>query len=128
MRDPASLPHPNSIFNELPSFWFLTLILNNFFGVPLWYSGLRIQHCYYSGSVCCCGMGSIPLPGTSPKTIFLTCYAEEMQKERQHNDPGREMLTSWIRKEYSFLIEKDGRGWVKTFHKPGQKLAVCPAS
>ena len=29
-------------------------------GVPLWYSGLRIQCCYCSSSGCCCGIGSIP--------------------------------------------------------------------
>jgi len=34
-------------------------------GVPLWPSGLKIQHCHCSSSGCCCGAGSIPGPGTS---------------------------------------------------------------
>ena len=29
-------------------------------GVPLWCSGLRIQHCHCSGSSCWCGLGWIP--------------------------------------------------------------------
>ena len=31
-------------------------------GVPLWYSGLRTQHCHCSTSGKCCGTGSIPGP------------------------------------------------------------------
>ena len=34
-------------------------------GVPLWCSGLRIQHCQCSGLGCCCGISSIPGLGTS---------------------------------------------------------------
>ena len=33
--------------------------------VPWWLTWLRIQHCHCSGSACCCGIGSIPGPGTS---------------------------------------------------------------
>ena len=33
--------------------------------VPLWLSGLRICCCHCSGSVCCCGVGSIPGSETS---------------------------------------------------------------
>ena len=35
------------------------------FGVPLWCSGLRIQHCHCSGSGHCCDLGLIPGLGTS---------------------------------------------------------------
>ena len=34
-------------------------------GLPLWCSGLRIQRCPCCSSGCCCGVGSIPSPGTS---------------------------------------------------------------
>ena len=33
--------------------------------VPLWCSGLRIQHCHHRGLGCCCGLGSIPGSGIS---------------------------------------------------------------
>ena len=39
--------------------------LNDIKEVPWWLSRLRIWHCLCSGSVCCCGMGLIPCPGTS---------------------------------------------------------------
>ena len=44
-------------------------------GVPLWLSGLSIQHCHRSSSGCCCGTGSISGPdlssavGTAKKNI-----------------------------------------------------------
>ena len=31
--------------------------ISSTFGVPLWYSGLRIRHCHCSGSGCCYGTG-----------------------------------------------------------------------
>ena len=34
-------------------------------GVPWWLSGLRIQHCHYSGASCCCVAVLIPGMGTS---------------------------------------------------------------
>ena len=34
-------------------------------GVPWWLNRLRIWHYYCHGSVCCCGEGLIPGPGTS---------------------------------------------------------------
>ena len=41
-------------------------------GVPLWLSGLRIQHCHCCGSGHCCGTGSIPGPGTSFHMPWVT--------------------------------------------------------
>ena len=37
------------------------------FGVPLYFGGLRIQHCHCYSSGCRCGMGSIPDPGISTR-------------------------------------------------------------
>ena len=44
-------------------------------GVPVWVSGLRIQHCQCNGPVCCCGMGSITDLGTS------TCRRHNLKKK-----------------------------------------------
>ena len=46
-------------------------------GVPLGHSRLRIWCCHCRGSGCCCGMGSIPGPGTS------TCHGQGQKKNRK---------------------------------------------
>ena len=47
----------------------------NIWGVPVWLSELWIQHCHCSGSVSCCGMGSIPGLRTS------SCYKWGQNKQ-----------------------------------------------
>ena len=44
--------------------------------VPLWHSGLRIQHCHCSGLDHCCGPGSLPGPRTS------TCCRQSQKKKK----------------------------------------------
>ena len=58
-------------------------------GVPLWCSGLRIQHCHCSGGGCCCGTGSIPglgnfyMPQKQPKKERETCGVLDNSKHFQ---------------------------------------------
>lgn len=54
------------------------------FGVLLWPSRLRIQHCQCSSLGCCCGAGSTPGQGTS------TCYRyspSEFEKQNKQENP-----------------------------------------
>ena len=53
------------------------LVKKNELGVPLWCSGLRIQHCHFSGLCGFCGMGSIPGPGTSK------CHEHGQKKKKK---------------------------------------------
>ena len=43
----------------------------------MWHSGLRIWHCHCNGSGGCCGVGSIPGPGTS------TCLKHSQKKKKR---------------------------------------------
>ena len=46
-------------------------------GVSLWYSRLRIWHCYYGSSGHCCGVGSVPRLGnftSIPRVQKKKCY------------------------------------------------------
>ena len=45
-------------------------------GVLMWHSELRILHCHCKGLGRCCGVGSIPGPGTS------TCYRHSQKKNK----------------------------------------------
>ena len=49
-------------------------------GVFLWCSGLRIWHCHCSGLGNCCGVGLIPVPGTS---IYCRCGLKKKKKISQ---------------------------------------------
>ena len=60
---------PKKIFFQVQS---ITKI-ENLIGVPLWLSGLRIQHCHCSGSGHSSGAGLIPGPGTS------TCHGHSQK-------------------------------------------------
>lgn len=72
---------------KIVKLWFFLSILvtqdqnwrsQNFIGVPLWLSGLRIWHCYCNSVLNrCCGSGSIPGPGT------FTCL-QHGQKQKQN--------------------------------------------
>ena len=46
-------------------------------GAPWWFIGLRIQHCHYCGSGCCCGAASIPSLGPS------ACLGRGHQKKKK---------------------------------------------
>ena len=45
--------------------WDFFFLVINQAGVPWWPNGLSIQHCHCCDSDCCCGIGSVPGPGTS---------------------------------------------------------------
>ena len=59
-------------------------------GVPLWCSGLRIQHYYCSGFGHCGGVGSIPDPGTST-------YAANMAKRKKERNREKKLLKFYFR-------------------------------
>ena len=46
-------------------------------GAPWWFIGLRIQHCHYCGSGCCCGAASTPSLGPS------ACLGRGHQKKKK---------------------------------------------
>jgi len=63
---------------------------NTWGGVPMWLRALRTWHCHCSGSGCCCGVGSIPHPGTS-----TCCRGSQKQTKKD--------LEKWA---YSDLIKE----------------------
>ena len=69
--------------------------------VLLWHSGLRIWHCHYSGSGCCCGVGLIPGLGTS------ACRGSGQKKKRKNNKE-KEPLKQANRA--GLVLERRGRG------------------
>ena len=59
---------------------------------PLWYSGLRIWHCYKCGSGCSCSSDMIPGPGTS---ICCECGQKKNKtktKQNQKTQPNKQNL------------------------------------
>ena len=64
--------------NSLPLWNFNgSLIVMNCWGVPLWHSGLKVQHCHYSGLGCYRVMGSIPSLST------FTCLRHSQKNKKQ---------------------------------------------
>ena len=65
-------------------------------GVPLWCIRLSIQHCHYSSSGCCCGMGSIPGPGIS------TCCRQKKKKKKKKSGEEDKSIYNKETKLFSF--------------------------
>ena len=53
------------------------LVFKSLDGFPLWYSRLRAWHYYCSGLGFCCGVGSVPGPGT------FTCCRHRRKKKKK---------------------------------------------
>ena len=66
-------------------------------GVLLWHSQLSIWHCHCSGSGCCCGMGSIPCPGTFTCPALELLYTTSMAKKQKHKHWDMKMGQRWKR-------------------------------
>ena len=61
-------------------------------GVTLWYSGLRVWHCYCSGPGCCCGVDSVPGPETY--TCCRCCQKKKKKKAYLTSKANRERRTN----------------------------------
>ena len=74
------------------------------YGVPLWHSRLRIQHCHCSNSGHCCGMGLLPGMETSPchgcgqKKSEFPSWLMETKPTSIHEDAGSiPGLAQWVK-------------------------------
>ena len=89
---------------------------NVFRGVPLRRSGLRTQHCHYSGSGRCCGAHSTPGPGTFKSH---QCSQKEKSKQLRNSRTGgkpRGPCTERVRSLSHSAEERSG--WCKPFAFP----------
>ena len=75
--------------------------------VSLWYSRLSIQHCHCSSLGRCCGMGSIPGPGTA-----ICQWGGDQKKKGEENtlkkiscfpETASGYLSCWVRHELYYI-------------------------
>ena len=96
------------------------------FGVLWWVSGLKIWHCYCCGSGCCCGMGSIPGPGTSAWYRFLQPPPRPPKKPTNNSNSNTNTTTMAFPRQVKHEQVAFGRWWHLSPDTLSRRLSWAP--